>query len=82
LGAGREGLLDFLRGGVLEGGVLLELLHDVDELLLGVDPALVLGVVEAAEAGDDFVEAVDGEVVLRGGGGTSAICLVKAPCWW
>jgi hypothetical protein len=65
---------------VLEGGVFLEFLHDVDEFLLGVYPAFVLSVVQFAEACDYFVEAVDGEVVLGGGSVTSAICLVNAPC--
>lgn len=65
---------------MLEGGVFFEFFHDVDEFLLGVYPAFVLSVVQLAEACHNFVEAIDGEVVLSGGSVTSAICLVNAPC--
>ena len=67
---------------VLKRGVLFDLLHDVDKLLLGVDPALVLAVVELAEPGCDLIEAIDGQVVLHRPHPTSAICLVNMPCWW
>lgn len=62
-------LLELLRllllDSLLKSWIFLELLHDVDEFLLGVYSSLNLSLIQLSKFTDNFIQSINGDVVLN-----------------